>query len=163
MIRYKNINDIVITQKEMLNISYLQLKSIKEEKGRVRERIQILRGFLNNGCDEAYGALTELLRDNFDSMVHFDRMQVLKIIEITKKAGCIEPLIDILERFDSIEPKSRYLYQQIGKIIEILGNSKKKLLVHILTRYQEYSSKLIKDAANTAILELSGSIFINRQ
>ncbi len=157
MIKKSALKDFEITQENMLKISYLQLKSVKEEKGRVKERIRLLEGSLNMGCDEAYGALAELLRDNFDSLNHHDRMNVLKIIENSKNVGCIEPLIEILERFESIEPKSRYLYEQIGKIIKILGKSKRRWLVYILTKYENSSSRLIRDETNNAISELVGS------
>jgi len=157
LIKKSALKDFEITQENMLKISYLQLKSVKEEKGRVKERIRLLEGSLNMGCDEAYGALAELLRDNFDSLNHHDRMNVLKIIENSKNVGCIEPLIEILERFESIEPKSRYLYEQIGKIIKILGKSKRRWLVYILTKYENSSSRLIRDETNNAISELVGS------
>jgi len=157
LIKKNALNDIELTQENMLKISYLQLKSVKEEKGRVKERIRLLEGSLYMGCDEAYGALAELLRDNFDSLSHHNRMNVLSIFEHSKNVGCIEPLIDILERFESIEPKSRYLYEQIGKIIKILGKSKRRWLVYILTKYEKSSSRIIRDETNNAISELMSS------
>jgi hypothetical protein len=157
LIKKSALKDFELTQENMLKISYLQLKSLKEEKGRVKERIRLLEGSLHMGCDEAYGALTELLRENFDSLSHHDRMYVLNIIENSKNVGCIEPLIEILERFESMEPKSRYLYEQIGKIIKILGKSKRRWLVYILTKYKNSSSRLIRDETNNAISELMGS------
>ena len=156
MIKKSALKDFELTQENILKISYLQLQSVKEGKGTVKERIRLLEGSLYMGCDEAYGALTELLRDNFDSLSHHDRMGVLKIIENSKNVGCIEPLIEILERFESIEPKSRYLYEQIGKIIKILGKSKRRWLVYILTKYENSSSRLIRDETNNAISELMG-------
>lgn len=152
-----------LTQENLRKIAYLQLKSLKEEKGRVEDRIRQLEASLYVGCDEAFGALGELLRDNFNSLSHYDRMDILKILKTSKTLGCIESLIDILDNFESMEPKSRYLYEQMGKIIEVLGKSKKKWLAVILTKYKNSSSKLIREAAKTAILRISDTGEINRQ
>ena len=143
-----------LTQEDILKISYLQLKSVKEGKGGIKERIRLLETSLYFGCDEAYGALTELLRNNFNSLSHYDRMGILSILEKSEKVGCIEPLIDILERFESMEPKSRYLYEQVGKIIELLGKSKRRWLICILAKHGRNSTRLIRDAIDNAMSEL---------
>jgi hypothetical protein len=89
LIKKNALEDIELTQEDMVKISYLQLKTVREEKGRVKERIRLLESSLHFGCDEAYGALAELLKDNFDSLSHHNRMHVLSILEKSKRRWLI--------------------------------------------------------------------------
>jgi len=150
--------DNKLSQDDIEMIAYLQLRDI--EKGKIDdldEKIGMLTSSLHYECYEAFGLLGIVLRDNLKKLGHYERMDILETLEKSKKVGCIEPLLDILEMFESMEPKSRYLYQQMSKIIDIIGKSKKRWLAPILRKYAKSSSRLIRDSAQNAILDITAS------
>ena len=147
----KNPGKLELTNEELKKIAYLNLMRLKTEKRKPRDKISELKGILHFGCDEAFGALAELLRDEWTALDHYARMDVLETLEKAPKMGCIEPLLDLLADFEDMEPKSRYLYQQMSKIIELLGKSGKKWLPVVVRKYTERSTALMREAAKSAL------------
>lgn len=146
-----------LTDDDIKMVAYLQLRDIRKKKIPMKERIHMIKSSLDFNCSEAFGLLGMELRDNFKKLDHYNRMDILEALERSKIIGCIEPLLDILENFDTIEPKSRYLYEQISKTIDVIGRSKKKWLILLLTKYTKISSRLIRESAQNAISKIKSS------
>ena len=138
-------------------IAYMQLKDLEKRKMGVKERIDMLKTSVHFNCNEAFGLLGKELRDNYKKLSHYNKIGILDALEDSEKVGCIEPLLDILEMFESIKPKSRYLYLEMSRVIDIIGRSRKKWLIPILTKYSKSSSRLIRESAQNAISNITDS------
>ena len=138
-------------------IAYMQLKDIENRKISIKERIKMLESSLHFNCNEAFGLLGKELRDNYKKLSYYDKMWILEALEKSEKVGCIEPLLDLPEMFESVTPKSRYSYQEMSKVIDIIGRSRKKWLIPVLTKYSESSSRLIRESARNAISKITNS------